>query len=115
MQVLFNDTVVTLDVARTHAEQSTGLSNRSSLAPNTGMIFWFPWDVQLAFTVSSMKFPIDMLFLDREFRVVWVFENARPGDKRPFKPPVQYRYVIEVPAGFFARNRTDQVAIASEI
>ncbi len=112
MKVLFNKRIVTLETASTYAEQSKGLAGRNALLPDHGMLFSFPWDVRIPFTVKEMKFPIDILFLDKAFNVIWVFERAQPGDQRPFKPPVSFRYVMELPGGFFAQNRADRVLVS---
>jgi len=52
-------------------------------------------DVKHPFTMSGVKFPLKMIFLDRYFNVLEVL-IGRPGIKS-ISPSVNYRYVIELP------------------
>ncbi len=55
------------------------------IRPCKGIHMWF------------MKYPIDVVYVDREDRVVDVDENMRPW--RLGRPRARARYVIELPAG----------------
>jgi uncharacterized membrane protein (UPF0127 family) len=50
--------------------------------------------------MKDMKFPIDMIWFDEKKQVVHVEESAQP-DSYPesFCPPVDAKYILEVPAG----------------
>lgn len=106
------DQRIILDVTETPAEMAMGLLGRNILPRGHGMIFRFPQNTRTAFTMTGMQFPIDMIFVAANWDIVWVFERARPG-VAGYLSPVPYRYVIEVPAGTYARSRVGRVRILS--
>jgi uncharacterized membrane protein (UPF0127 family) len=100
--------IITLDgasihvtLARTPAEQEKGLGGRDSLLPDEGMLFVFPQDGQYTFWMKDMRFPIDIVWLSGDGRVVYIVPNLSP-DTYPhsFAPSKPARYVLEVGAGF---------------
>ena len=85
-----------------------GLSGRDSLEEHTGMLFMFEADGYHPFWMKGMRFPIDILWMDRYKRVVHIAHAVSP-DTYPelFKPSVLSRYVLEVPAGYAERHGVD--------
>lgn len=67
--------VRTVEVAHTFAERSRGLLGRTALAPDRGMLI----ERCNAIHTLFMKFPIDVVFLDRTGAPVKVVKNIRPG------------------------------------
>jgi uncharacterized protein len=104
----FGNEVLQLEIANTPENQVRGLAGRPYLLPNWGMLFVFPQDVVLPFTMRGMYFPIDIVFLDVSHRVVGAYVNAKPGTE-VIPPPGPYRYVIETPAGYYALRRVGAV------
>lgn|GEM_PF-1530341 len=51
----------------------------------------------------GMKFPIDVLILNKENKVVKISENLKPGNL--FFWPPKYNKVLELPEGFIKRNK----------
>lgn len=91
-----------LEIADTEAVRTKGLSWHKPLAPNEGMLFVFPKDGFYGFWMKDMLFSIDMLWLDRDYRIVDVKERASPESyPEGFTPRVPARYVLELSAGFF--------------
>jgi uncharacterized membrane protein (UPF0127 family) len=92
------------EVVRSFASKTRGLSGRDGLAPNTGMLFVFTETRNPEIWMKDMKFAIDIIFINKESRVVALFENATPESYFE-KPPKMFRtleaarYVLEVPAG----------------
>jgi len=89
------------DVAQTQDERYKGLSGRSSLGEDEAMLFVFDTDKEWAMVMRKMNFPIDMIWLDVNKKVVHVVANAQP-DAEPYEvyaPDVPARYVLEIPAG----------------
>src|SRR3989344_6184551 len=88
-------------VADTGASREKGLSGRSGLAADEGMLFVFPQDGKYAFWMKDMLFSIDILWLSGDGAVVYMAENVSP-DTYPqnFQPLVSARYVLELPAGY---------------
>jgi uncharacterized membrane protein (UPF0127 family) len=92
---------LTVYVADTPAEQERGLGGRDALPEDQGMLFVFPKDDTYAFWMKDMKFPIDIIWLDAEGRVVSIAPTVAPSTyPNTFKPDVPARYVLEVSAGF---------------
>ena len=82
-------------VADTEAKRRKGFKSVGKPARNQGMLFVYDENVKHPFTMSGVKFPLKMIFLDRYFNVLEVLVG-RPGIKS-IKPSVNYRYVIELP------------------
>lgn len=95
-----------LEVANTDVRRAEGLSGRKEIKPNEGMLFVFPEDREHGFWMKDMGFPIDILWLDRGYRIVDVRENVEPESyPKVFRPDVSARYTLELPAGFFAQYK----------
>lgn len=97
---------VSVTVASTPDARSQGLSGRSGLAQNEGMLFVFPEDGLYSFWMKDMRFSIDILWLSGDGTVVHIEENVDPGSyPATYTSTTPARYVLEVPAGFVkARN-----------
>ncbi len=81
------------EVARSFVARGRGLMGRERLDPGHGML------IEPCSSVHSffMRFPIDVVFADREHRVVGLTE-AMPAN-RPYAGAWRARYVVELPAG----------------
>ncbi|HSP18256.1 MAG TPA: DUF192 domain-containing protein [Myxococcaceae bacterium] len=93
-----------VEIADTPALRTRGLMWRSELPDGTGMLFIFPAESVQSFWMRNTLIPLDMLFIDRRFRVVGVVQWAEPRTltaRTVGKPSV---YVLEVPGGWTARN-----------
>jgi uncharacterized membrane protein (UPF0127 family) len=90
----------TVEVADTESEREHGLSERDSMPQNHGMLFVFKEDSKWAMTMLPMRFNLDMAWLDKSGKVVYLRENLTP-DTFPnvFIPDTDARYVLEVNAG----------------
>jgi uncharacterized membrane protein (UPF0127 family) len=95
-----------LEISDTETKRDHGLSDRATLAPDTGMLFIFDAAGEPSFWMKDMHFPIDMIFLDSQYRVVTSFVNVRPETyPAVFKPTSPAQYVLEFNAGFIEQNR----------
>lgn len=86
-----------------------GLLNRSSLGPGEGLLFDRCYGVH----TFGMRFPIDLLFLDQDLRVIRAVRALPPFRTCAVKRAV---YVLELPVGALDRTRTsegDQIQIRS--
>ena len=77
---------------------------RESLAYDEGMLFIYDEDIQPAFWMKNMNFPIDILFIGEDRLIRHIESNVLPclpeAPKCPrVFPPVPVRYVLEVQAG----------------
>jgi uncharacterized membrane protein (UPF0127 family) len=86
-----------VELALDRAARRRGLLGRTSLAPTAAMVLSPCWMVHTAF----MQFPIDVLFLDAQGRVVHVARQVRPWRAAL---SVRAQVVIELPAGAAERR-----------
>jgi len=102
-----NRVAVPVEVARTEAEKTRGLSGRDRLAPDRGMLFVYEAPVRPLIWMRGMRFPLDILWI-RDGRVVDLVRGAKapaPGEApQEFAPREDAQYVLEVPAGFVERQ-----------
>ena len=98
---------ITISIAETKEEQTRGLSGRTSLSRDEGMLFLFPKKDRYAFWMPDMNFPIDIIWIDHD-QVVGVDEHVTNifDSKNPtyYYPPEPVDTVLEVPDGFFSKN-----------
>jgi uncharacterized membrane protein (UPF0127 family) len=104
-QIEVEGQLLDIEIADTPAEREKGLSGRTSLAENKGLLFIFEYAGQWGFWMKEMKFPIDMIWLGKDLKVVDVKKNVAP-DTYPevFLPAGDALYVLETKAGFSAKN-----------
>lgn len=96
------------DVADTTSSRARGLSGREKMDKNECMLFIFPYKAKHALWMRGMKFPIDVLWLDAERKIISMKEDLPPATIFEFKtysPNKQAKYVIELPAGFIKKNK----------
>ncbi len=95
-----------LEVASGFTEQSRGLLGRASLEPGGGLMFEngpiipFMW-----MHMFFMRFPIDIVFLDREGRVIKVNRELKPW--RVSSIVFGARTALEIEPGASARSNTE--------
>jgi uncharacterized protein len=97
--------IIQLEVADTPQKQTTGLSQRSSLAQDRGMLFVFQKPDNYSFWMKDMRFPIDIIFLKGE-KVVSIYNDIQPqlhkenaANLTIYSPEVPSDRVIEINAG----------------
>jgi uncharacterized protein len=99
---------IKVDLALTEAEQAQGLSGRPSLAEDEGMLFVFANPGKYLFWMKDMNFPIDMIWLSSDLKVVYIEKNATPESyPETFGPGPndgEAKYVLEVVSGFSDKN-----------
>ncbi len=90
----------TVEVADTEAEREKGLGERDGLGQNTGMLFDFKENKKWKIWMLNMRFPIDIIWLDANGKIVHIKKNATP-DSFPnvFIPETPATYVVELNSG----------------
>ncbi len=98
--LLADGKTIQLEIADSEATRRQGLSDRTSLPENSGMLFIFPTKSFEGFWMKDMHFPLDMVWLDENFRVVTIAENISPETyPKVFYPTEKALYVLEINAG----------------
>lgn len=104
-----NKQKIALEFADTVVERAQGLSNRESLAIDNGMLFVFGSEGLYPFWMPEMKFSLDIIWLDSQYKIVYLAQNVPPATSE--KALVQYtntqpaKYVLEVNAGVTTANQ----------
>ena len=88
-------------MATTLEERMKGLSGMKSLEERTGMLYVFDYPAQYPFWMKDMNFPIDIIWIDENLKVIFIKKNAVPESyPEVFTSPQNSKYVLEVVAGF---------------
>jgi uncharacterized membrane protein (UPF0127 family) len=99
-----NGKAFSLEVAKTSEAREKGLSGRSGLKADQGMIFVFDTPDKQCFWMKDMKFPIDILWFDSGKKLVYEIRELSPSTyPESFCSPSSAQYVVELPAGTAAR------------
>lgn len=109
-QIRINETLVKVEVSDTAAERSKGLSGRTDLAADSGMLFVFPESKKYQFWMKGMKFPLDLIFIQNSQVVDFISGSSPPsagqGDASLtiYEPTVPIDMLLEVNSGFASKN-----------
>ncbi len=98
---------LTAELAVTDKERQVGLMFREKIDWDQGMLFVFKTEGIHSFWMKNMRFPIDILWLDREKRIVHLETNVPPCTKDPcpsYSPSNSTLFVLELKAGSVARH-----------
>jgi uncharacterized membrane protein (UPF0127 family) len=99
---------VTVEVAKSQAARERGLSGRTSLCENCGMLFLFPKADFYPIWMKGMRFDIDIIWILGS-KVIGITPNVpypNPGETvlPTFRPPQAVDAVLEVPSGWAQKN-----------
>ena len=90
---------IDIEIADTDYETQTGLMYREGLESDRGMFFIFDDESYHSFYMKNTRFPIDIIFIDKDLQIVTIKENAIPLDETGISSEVPVQYVLEVKAG----------------
>lgn len=101
-----NNKDILIEVVDTEESRNKGLSDRESILKDYGMLFVFDKPDKYGFWMKDMKFPIDIVWLDKNLKIVHIENKVIPESyPRVFIPPENSLYVIEFNAGFIEENQ----------
>jgi uncharacterized membrane protein (UPF0127 family) len=101
-----------VDLAATPAAREKGLSGHAPLTAENGMWFSFPTPDWYGFWMREMNFPIDLVWVSHERRVLGTItlQPCLPTEScRIHTPPSPVAFVLEINAGAFAGKAGDEV------
>lgn len=93
-------TSVYLEIASTESERRKGLMFRKGLKDDEGMLFVFPDEAPRGFWMKDVSFPLAMISLDSNFRVLEIHNDVRPFDETLVNMERPAKYVVEVNPDF---------------
>lgn len=95
---------VEVEVVSSPRAVARGLMYRQFLPVDGGMLFLMGEEEVQTFWMRNTLIPLDMIFIDRELKVVGVVENAEPRTDTPRSVDKPSTYVLEVNGGWSAAN-----------
>jgi hypothetical protein len=101
-KVCFGNHCFEAKVANTLLKKARGLMFRKQLPPDRGMLFIFGKEVVSPMWMFGMRFPIDIIWINAEKKVVDIQKNLPPcrGLLCPaYYPKQKAKYVLEINAG----------------
>jgi len=110
-QVTIENVEFSVELAKTPEERERGLSNRSKLCDQCGMLFIFENDDYHSFWMKDTLIPLDIIWLDKDWRVVDFVGFIQPQGTRTdkelpiYQPQKLARYVLELPGGTVKKIR----------
>ena len=109
-KIKINDIIIPVELADTDQKRSEGLSDRTELKQDSGMLFVFNSNGKTPFWMKDMKFSIDIIWINEAKTIVGIDKDAQPQpgtadqDLKRYYPPEEVKYVLEVNAGFSDKN-----------
>ena len=105
---------ITAENAKTGAEKERGLAGRRCIGKDQAMLFAFALPVHISIWMKGMEFPIDVVWIGADHRVVWVERQLDPSTY-----PDQFKnkgngalYLLELQAG---RAKSLELAIGTRL
>ncbi|EMA44162.1 DUF192 domain-containing protein [Halococcus saccharolyticus] len=104
-----SQTLGTVDVriADTYQQKYTGLSNTSSLANGSGMLFTYEESSEHTYVMREMDFPLDIVFIGADGRINAIESAPAPGPNENgenIQRTGRGQYILEVPRGWMASH-----------
>jgi len=91
--------ILNIEIADDDYQTQTGLMYRNSMKDNEAMLFVFPDEDYRSFYMKNTKFPLDIIYISEDKKVVSIQENAQPMLETSLPSDAPAKYVLEVNAG----------------
>ena len=100
------DVVYNVETATTQEEMSQGLMNRKELRADSGMIFDVNGAEGISMWMKDTYISLDMIFVNKEGKVIWLYGNAEPLSTTLIEPKVSepIAAVVEINGGDIAKH-----------
>lgn len=95
---------VKVELARTEQEREYGFMNRKNIPDGTGMIFIFERDQVLRFWMKNTPTALSIAYIDSTGRIRNIYDMT-PFSLEGISSTVSVRYALEVPQGWFDRQK----------
>jgi uncharacterized membrane protein (UPF0127 family) len=92
---------LTLEIAATPEARKCGLSSRSELPPDNGMLFVLPESMPFAVWMKDTRLPLSVAFLDAAGRILTIEQMDPLRTDVIYESLQPVRYAIEVNKGWF--------------
>ncbi len=95
---------IVAEVATVPEARFCGLSRRSELPENHGMLFVFPDAKRLSFWMKDTRIPLSIAFIDDNGYIVDIQKMDPTPPTQSYYSPLPVRYALEVNQGWFEKN-----------
>ncbi len=104
--VCAKDFCIQAEVVRTDKARQKGLMFRKSMPQDQGMLFIFEKEGLLSFWMKNMRFPLDIIWIGWDKKIVDIYEYALPCKDvcKTITPQANAQFVWEVNAGFVKQH-----------
>jgi len=93
-------TTFTVEIVTEKDDMKKGLSGREGMPLENGMLFVLNQKEPQAFWMKGMRFPLDIIFFDRERKIIEILENLQPCEQcSVFFTKEPAMYALEINAG----------------
>jgi len=92
------------ELASTPNQRFNGLSFRRSLAENEAMLFVYPAEQPLVFTMRNTLLPLSIAYISEDF-VINEIHQMPVGENLLFPSKAPAKFALEVNQGWFKRNK----------
>jgi len=105
--VKINKNSIRAEIADNFIMKTKGLMFRKSLPKNEGMLFVFDKEGYHSFWTLNMRFPIDIIWINKEKKIVHIVKDAKPSGfiSNSYTTEEKAKYVLEVNANFTTKNK----------
>tara|TARA_B100000131_G_scaffold323113_1_gene379915 strand:+ start:1170 stop:3482 length:2313 start_codon:yes stop_codon:yes gene_type:complete len=86
------------DVAYSPIEKSSGLQPYYKLNYGSGLLFKYDKPTDVVYHMGSVRFPIDIIFIDNDNKIKKIYKNIKPGSVATFGC-ASVKNVLEIPGG----------------
>jgi len=117
-QAKIDNLKVSVEVAKNPTQRAKGLSGRTNLPSDGGMLFVFDREDRYAFWMKNVAVPLDFIWISKDKVVADITQNAQPepgkteSQLRIYRPAAPILYVLEVNAGL---AREENVRIGDSV
>ena len=101
INLIINDTIFEVEIARTPEERQEGLKFRKSMDDRTGMLFIFEKDDHHTFYMKDTYLPLSIAFISKDGRILEIVD-MKPLSLKSIRSTYSSRYALEVMQGAFA-------------
>ncbi|KUK83167.1 MAG: hypothetical protein XD98_0412 [Microgenomates bacterium 39_6] len=120
-EAVIEGVVFQVELAITPQERAQGLSGRGDLCDHCGMLFIFDKLGYHSFWMKNTLIPLDIIWLDEDWRVVDYLSFAQPQAARSiaelpvYQPKKPAQFVLEVPGGTTKRIKGFDIGSQIEV
>jgi len=88
-----------VEIADNSDTREIGMMNRSSVAPDRGMLFEFDWPGPQSFWMKNTLIPLDIIFIKPDGRIDRIAEKAKPLSLDSVATSTHVNGVLEIAGG----------------